>query len=107
MDLSFEPLRPIYDGQVERQPEKTALEIDTPNTGIVDGDTLEDPRDVLLRRLADQGIEQLDLETWLVASGRLQPGAHYTDLSGIAAKAMTENIDTLVKEIKKGGKKKK
>ena len=106
MDLSFEPLRPIYDGQVARQPEKTALEIDTPNTGIVEGDTLEDPRDVLLRRLADHGIEQLELETWLVATGRLQPGTHYTDLSGTAAKAMTENIETLVKEIKKGGKKK-
>ena len=107
IDLSFEPLKAIYEGEVARQPEKTALELDAPNNGPVDGDTLEDPRDVLLRRLADQGIEQLELESWLVASGRLQPGAHYTDLSGIAAKAMTENIDTLVKEIKKGGKKKK
>ena len=106
-DLSFEPLAEIYEGHVARQPEKTEMNIDAPVDGIIEGDNLEDPRDVLVRRLSEQGITALELETWLVATGRLQPGSHYTDLSGTAAKAMEENIETLVKQIKKGGKKKK
>lgn len=107
LDLDFEPLREIYDGQVPRRPEKTEMNLDAPVNGIVEDENLEDPRDVLVRRLAEQGVSELDLETWLVATGRLQPGSHYTDLSGTAAKSMEENIDKLIKEIKKGGKKKK
>lgn len=101
MQLSFEPLQDIYDGNTAPKKERKSLQIDTPVTGPVDT-TLEDPRDVLLRRLADHRISQLAFEAWCVATGRLAPGSTYMDLSGTQAEVMAKHIDALVTELKKG-----
>lgn len=101
MPLSFEPMKKIIEGTSKPQKERNKLEIDTPVTEPVDT-TLEDVRDVLLRRLSDQGIDQLRLEAWCVATGRLAPGSGYMDLSGTQAEGMLKNIDILIKELKKG-----
>ncbi len=99
--LDFKALKHIYEGSVEPKKEKTRLEIDTPVTEPV-STTVEDPRDVLLRRLAGQGISQLRFEAWCVATGRLAPGSGYMDLSGTQASSMIEHFDALTSEIKKG-----
>lgn len=101
MPLSFEPMKRIIEGTAEPQKDRTSLQIDTPVTGPVES-TLEDPRDVLIRRLADQGIDRLRFEAWLVATGRLAPASTYMDLSGTQANSMIDHIDTLVSELKKG-----
>ena len=101
MTLSFDPLKSIYEGETKPKKDRNKLEIDTPVTEPVDT-TLEDVRDVLLRRLSDQGIDQLRLEAWCVATGRLAPGSGYMDLSGTQAEGMLKNIDILIKELKKG-----
>ena len=101
LPLSFEPLQDIYDGNTAPKKERKSLQIDTPVTGPVDT-TLEDPRDVLLRRLADHRISQLAFEAWCVATGRLAPGSSYMDLSGTQAEVMAKHIDALVTELKKG-----
>lgn len=101
MPLSFEPLQDIYDGNTVPKKDRKSLQIDTPVTGPVDT-TLEDPRDVLLRRLADHRISQLAFEAWCVATGRLAPGSTYMDLSGTQAEVMAKHIDALVTELKKG-----
>ncbi len=104
--LSFEPLRPIYEGETAPVPEHTALAVDSPHEGIVEGDEiLEDPRAVLLRRLAEAGYDQLTFEAWCVATGRLAPGGHIEDLSDMTVNSMLGNIDTLINLLDKGGKK--
>lgn len=105
LPLTFEPLKAIYEGQTEPAKEKTTLEIDAPNNGIVEDDMLEDPRDVLVRRLEAEGITKEKLEKWLIKTERIAAGADYMALSGTMAKAMTDNIDKLIEQIK-GGKKK-
>lgn len=99
--LDFKALKSIYEGSPKPKKEKKNLEIDTPVTGPVET-TLEDPRDVLLRRLADQGITQLTFEAWCVATGRLAPGSDYMDLSGTQANGMLDHFDALVTQLKKG-----
>lgn len=99
--LDFKALKGIYEGNAAPKKEKTKLEIDTPVTGPVES-TLEDPRDVLLRRLEDQGITQLAFEAWCVATGRLAPASTYMDLSGTQADGMLKNLDLLITELKKG-----
>lgn len=101
LPLSYEPLKSIYEGTTEPKKDRTSLQIDTPVTGPVET-TLEDPRDVLIRRLAEKGIDRLRFEAWLVATGRLAPASTYMDLSGTQANSMIDHIDTLVSELKKG-----
>lgn len=104
MPLSFEPLKEIYEGTVPPRKEANTLQVDAPEQEIYeDPDPEEDIRDVLIRRCEERGIQTYMLEAWLVASGRVAPGGHVSDLSGTQAKAMIDNIDTLVKAI--GGKK--
>ena len=99
--LGFEPLKAIYDGITETVPERTMLTVDSPYEDIVEGDNiLEDPRDVIIRRLSDEGIDALTFEAWCVATGRLAPGSHYTDLSGKTAEGMANNIEILLKQLK-------
>lgn len=102
--LDFKSLKAIYEGNTEAKKEHTSLQIDTPVSGPVDT-TLEDPRDVLIRRLADQGIEKVRFEAWCVTTGRLAPASTYMDLSGTQATSMIDHIDTLVSELKKGDNK--
>ena len=96
--LSFEPLMAVYEGTVEPVPDKTVLDLDNPHEGIVEDDMAEDPRDVLLRRLKDEGIAPADFGKWLAETGR----PTVKRLSGTAVKSMLENIDVLVKQIKGG-----
>ena len=103
MDLSFEPLRAIYEGTVPIREEKTVLTIDNPAEGIIEDDMTEDVRTVLVRQLKAKGITQKALNAWLISTGRIAEGATFKDLSGSAAQNMLNNIDLLVKTL--GGKK--
>lgn len=101
MPLSYEPIQRIIESSTPPTKERTSLQIDTPVSGPVDT-TLEDPRDVLIRRLADHGIEQSRFEAWLVTVGRLAPGSTYMDLSGTQANNMLEHIEVILENL--GGK---
>lgn len=103
MDLSFEPLREIYEGTVPIREEKTVLSIDNPAEGIVEDDMAEDVRTVLARQLKGKGITQKAFNAWLISTGRIADGSTYKDLSGSAAQSMIDNIDLLVQTL--GGKK--
>lgn len=104
MELSFKPLKSIYEGNTPPRKEETAFALDSAKAeGIVEGETLEDVRDVLARRLNQNGIETVKFEAWLVATGRIAPGTHMDALSTLAAQSMLDNIEVLVKTIK-GGK---
>lgn len=101
LPLSFEPLRAVYEGNTEPLPERTRLNVDAPNAGIVEGDDLlEDLRDELVRRLAEAGVSQEKFEAWLVATGRVAVGGSAQDLSGTMARSMLEHFDTLVNQLK-------
>lgn len=99
MDLSFEPLRAIYEGTVPKRKEKTQLNVDTP-TDLGTEPAEEDVRDVLARRLEQNGVTVEEAEQWLTATHRLAEGGHLMDLSGTQAKSMVDNIKALVKYIK-------
>ena len=103
MDLSFEPLRAIYEGTVPIREEKSVLTIDNPAEGIIEDDMTEDVRTVLVRQLKAKGITQKALNAWLISTGRIAEGATFKDLSGSAAQNMLNNIDLLVQTL--GGKK--
>lgn len=103
MDLSFEPLREIYEGTVPIREEKNVLSVDNPAEGIVEDDMGEDIRTVLVRQLKNKGITQKSFNAWLIKTGRIAEGATYKDLSGSAAQSMLDNIDLLVEQL--GGKK--
>ena len=103
MDLSFEPLREIYEGTVPIREEKTVLSIDNPAEGIIEDDMAEDVRTVLVRQLKGKGITQKAFNAWLISTGRIADGSTYKDLSGSAAQSMIDNIDLLVQTL--GGKK--
>ncbi len=103
MDLSFEPLRAIYEGTVPIREEKTVLDINNPAEGIIEDEMKEDVREVLTRQLKAKGITQKAFNAWLTSTGRIAEGATFKDLSGSAAQSMVDNIDLLVKQL--GGKK--
>jgi len=104
--LGFEALRAVYEGETPAVPQPSALEIDAPDDGIVEGnDLFSDIRQVLIQKLNDAGISTEKFEAWAVATFRLQPGTHYDSLSDLSAQAMVDHIDTLIKEIEKGGEK--
>ena len=104
LDLSFEPLRAIYEGTVPVRKEANTLQIDAPEAPIYeDPEPEEDIRDVLVRRLKEKKISKKRFEEWLIASARIQEGGHASDLSATMAQSMVDNIDTLAKVI--GGKK--
>jgi hypothetical protein len=100
LPLSFEPLRGIYEGVVEPQPQPEILDIDNPHEGIVEHDMREDSRDVLVRKLEEQGIKPGEFGAWLAKTER----PAIAQLSGTAVKSMLDNIDVLIEQIK-GGKK--
>lgn len=102
MDLSFEPLRAVYEGTTPVQKEKTELNVDTPTGVPVEGDIQEDIRDVLLRRCAERGVSRENLESWFIKTDRLPEGGHIEDLSGTAVRAMVDNLDVLLAHVKKG-----
>lgn len=102
MDLSFEPLRSIYERPTVPAMSPTMLNVDTPTPVPVE-DPGEDPREYLLRQLASAGISKSKFEAWLVATGRLAPGSYAEHLSGTAVDSMLKNIDKLIEVI--GGSK--
>lgn len=102
MDLSFEPLREVYEGTTPVQKEKTELNVDTPTSVPVEDDITEDIRDVLLRRCMEKGVSRDELEAWFIKTDRLPEGAHIENLSGTAVRAMVDNLDVLLAHVKKG-----
>ena len=102
MELSFKPLKKIYDGMVPEKEEKTVLSIDHPDEGIVEDDMLEDPRKVLMRYLTDQGITEEQFNEWLIGRDSIPEGETYMRLSGSAVTAMLKHKEQLTKVL--GGK---
>lgn len=100
MELSFEPLRAVFEGNVPARKEQTDLNVDTPTEVPVEGDIREDVRDVLIRRLADAGVSEDSFESWLIGTSRLADGGTVADLSGTAARSMLDHIDVLLKQLK-------
>lgn len=98
LPLSFEPLRAIYEGQTEPQPQHDILDIENPHEGIVEDDMAEDKRKVLVRNLEKLGVTPIEFGAWLVKTDR----PSIANLSGTAVNSMLENIDVLVKQIKGG-----
>ena len=103
LELSFEPLRPIYEGMKEPEKQHTELAIDTPTSVPVEEPVEEDVRDILVRWLADRGVSEDRLNQWLVASARVQDGETYMHLSDAAVRNMINHVDQLAKVI--GGEK--
>lgn len=103
MELSFEPLREVYEGNVPLRKDYSTLQVDAPVQEIYeDPAPMEDPRDVLVRKLKGKKITKKRFEEWLVSSGRLQEGEHIDRLSTTMANQMLNNIETLANVI--GGK---
>lgn len=101
-EMSYDVIRNVIEGQTEPQKEHNALDINAPNKGIVEGDgLLEDVRDLLIRKLEAEGIYKADLEKWLISTGRIAEGTGVEALSTTMAQSMVDNLDTLVKQIKK------
>lgn len=100
MDLDYAPLRAIYEGTVPKRKEPTVLRTDTPTGDVVEGIVEEDIRDVLKRKVEEQGVPVIKLEAWLVTTGRLAPGGHVEDLSGTAAESMVNNLNLLIDNLK-------
>ena len=101
-EMSYDVIRNVIEGQAEPQKEHNALDINAPSKGIVEGDELlEDVRDLLIRKLEAEGIYKADLEKWLIGTGRIAEGTGVESLSATMAQSMVDNLDTLVKQIKK------
>lgn len=99
-EMSYDVLRPVIDGQMEVQPEKNAIDAENPHEGIVEGNELiEDIRTVLLRRLAQNGIDEKTFTDWLIRTGRIEEGTTASALSTTMAESMADHLDQLVKTI--------
>ena len=99
-EMSYDVLRPVIDGQMEVQPEKNAIDAENPHEGIVEGNELvEDIRTVLLRRLAQNGIDEKTFTDWLIRTGRIEEGTTASALSTPMAESMADHLDQLVKTI--------
>ena len=102
MELSYEPLRSVYERRTGPVRTPDTLNVDNPTPiPVEDGDALEDARETLLRRLHDAGISETRFEDWIIDTGRLVADGTVLDLSGTAVQSMLEHIDTLIKEINK------
>ena len=100
-DMSFEPFKDIFDGKVERKEDLTELDINAPNTGIVDekNPIKQSLQTILITECAKRNITKEQLDSWMVASGR--PSLE-TESNNMLA-SMIDNIDVLVGQIIKGG----
>lgn len=100
-DLSFEPFKAIFDGMVERSQERSQIDIEAPNTGIVDEDNpiTTTSADRLLQLCSGKGITADQLGDWLRMTGRPE----LDNASDVMLNSMITNIDLLAEQIK-GGK---
>lgn len=100
-NMSYEPFRDIFDGNVVRTEERTVLDLNTENKGIVDD---SNPLEVsysekLVTELQKHSITVEEFNTWCESTGR----PTLENQSDLSLENMTNNIDMLVKAIK-GGK---
>ena len=100
MELSFEPLRAVYEGTVPIRKEKTELRTDTPTDIPVEGDIREDIRDVLIREVERNGVSREEFEEWLLRTARIHDGETVMNLSTTSARAMVNHIDKLMKQLR-------
>lgn len=100
MPLSFEPLKDIF--KKERQVEKTVLDINNPETGIIEDNMEEDVFTVFKRHLKEQGITQKAVLQWMADNGRGE-FKKIEDLSVPYVTSLDSNIEILKKQIN-GGK---
>ena len=104
MELSYAPLKPVFDRTLEKKPEKTELRVDTPTDGIVEGDLAETLADAFRRNLEAHGITEGECIIYLQKRKKLGKNRTLEDLSDTYLHSLDDNIDTLVKEIEKGRK---
>lgn len=100
MPLSFEPLEGIF--TAERVVEKTVLDINNPQQGIVEDDMNEDIFTVFRRHLEEAGLNERGLLQWMVRTKR---GVFKSidDMSIPYVKNLDEHIELLKEQIE-GGK---
>lgn len=104
MELSYAPLKPVFDRTLEKKPEKTELRVDTPTDGIVEGDLAETLADAFRRNLEAHGITEDECILYLQKRKKLGKNRTLEDLSDTYLHSLDDNIDKLVKEIEKGRK---
>ena len=104
MELSYAPLKPVFDRTLEKKPENTELRVDTPTDGIVEGDIAETLADAFRRNLEAHGITEGECINYLQKRKKLGKNRTLEDLSDTYLHSLDDNIDTLVKEIEKGRK---
>lgn len=104
MELSYAPLKPVFDRTLEKKPEKTELRVDTPTDGIVEGDLAETLADAFRRNLEAHSITEDECILYLQKRKKLGKNRTLEDLSDTYLHSLDDNIDTLVKEIEKGRK---
>ena len=104
MELSYAPLKPVFDRTLEKKPENTELRVDTPTDGIVEGDLAETLADAFRRNLEAHGITEDECILYLQKRKKLGKNRTLEDLSDTYLHSLDDNIETLVKEIEKGRK---
>ena len=101
MELSYEPLKPIIDGIVEKKDEPEVLDLNNPTKDIIDGDMREPGYVVLRRRIEADGFEYKDLEGYLISTRRMEEGQELKDLSMVYIGTLLDNIAVLEDQITK------
>lgn len=104
MELSYAPLKPVFDRTLEKKPEKTELRVDTPTDGIVEGDLAETLADAFRRNLEANGITEEGCIAYLKKRKKICKNGTLEDLSDTYLHSLDDNIEMLKKEIEKGRK---
>lgn len=104
MELSYTPLKPVFDRTLEKKPEKTELRVDTPTDGIVEGDLAETLADAFRRNLEANGITEEECIAYLKKRKKIGKNGTLEDLSDTYLHSLDDNIEMLKKEIEKGRK---
>lgn len=104
MPLAYEPLKDIFERRAERHEIKDQLNTDTP-TDIPVEEVAESALSAFKRHLDASGITEDKVIEYLRARGKLAENGSLEDLADNYIITLDQNIKTLIKELKKGGKK--
>lgn len=101
--LDYKILKPIIDGQVEKKPERTQLDINAENKGIVDADNPIETTayEAVLKKLEEAGITEEQFLEFMNARGYGDDQVQYSEN---LMQSVLDSIDATIKVIKKGEK---
>lgn len=99
-DMSYKPFKAIFEGNVTRNEERTILDVNAKNTGIVDDSNpiAQTPQQALVDALAGKGVTESELIEWLDKTGRPSLDTQ----SNPMLESMLANIELLANQIKGG-----